>query len=106
MDSNQKKSFGGRKKGSKNKLPMSVKQSLIRAYSEMGGDEALAAWGRRNPTEFYKIWVKLMPTQVEVGKRVEDMTTLELKQEAQELLDSMEAPIEAEYTRVEDDIQN
>lgn len=54
---------GGRKKGTPNKTTTEVKAALIEAFDELGGVDALAKWGAENPTEFYKLWVKILPTQ-------------------------------------------
>lgn len=58
---------GGRKKGTPNKATTEVKNALISAFDEMGGVPALVEWGRENPTEFYKLWVKVMPVQQTEG---------------------------------------
>ena len=54
---------GGRKKGTPNKTTALVKQSLADAFEQLGGVENLASWGRENETEFYKLWVKILPAQ-------------------------------------------
>lgn len=58
------KKAGGRKPGSKNKTTSAVKAALVQAFDEMGGVETLVAWGKKNKTEFYKIWSKLLPTEI------------------------------------------
>lgn len=55
---------GGRKKGTPNKLTVSVKEALSDAFDDLGGIESLVAWGRANPDDFYKLWVKLLPNEV------------------------------------------
>lgn len=55
---------GGRTKGTPNKTTASVKNALIEAFEELGGVESLVAWGQQEPGEFYKLWVKIMPTEV------------------------------------------
>jgi len=57
----------GRKKGVPNKVTQSVKEALCLAFEGIGGVPALIEWGKepRNQAEFYKIWCKVMPTQVE-----------------------------------------
>jgi hypothetical protein len=58
------KKTGGRKPGSKNKTTAAVKQALVEAFEQMGGVESLVAWGRRNRTEFYKLWVRMLPVEL------------------------------------------
>lgn len=57
----------GRKKGSVNKTTASVKQALTDAFVKMGGVPSLVTWGKENPTEFYKLYVKLLPTDVQLS---------------------------------------
>jgi len=58
------KKFGGRKKGTPNKVSTSVKESLKSVYDRLGGDEAMLEWARENPEEFYRHWIKMLPTEV------------------------------------------
>lgn len=58
------KKTGGRKKGSVNKSTAAVKDALTKAFEELGGVDSLVSWGRSNETEFYKLWVKMMPQEV------------------------------------------
>ena len=55
---------GGRKKGSANKTTTAVKEALIEAFEEIGGIDSLVSWGRLNETEFYKLWVKVLPQEI------------------------------------------
>lgn len=57
------KKYGGRKKGTPNKLTRSVKLALDDAFTKMGGVAALVRWGAENPTEFYKLWAKILPVE-------------------------------------------
>lgn len=57
---------GGRKKGVPNKTTSEVKKALTEAFDKMGGIPSLVEWGKENPTEFYKLWVKLIPVQQNV----------------------------------------
>lgn len=60
------KKFGGRKKGTPNKTTAEVKKALCEAFEKLGGVPALVEWGKENQTEFYKLWVKLIPVQQNV----------------------------------------
>lgn len=55
---------GGRQKGTPNKTTRNVKEALAQAFEELGGIPSLVMWGKENPDEFYKLWVKLLPTEV------------------------------------------
>jgi len=56
----------GREKGSQNKLTKTFKEMLNEALLAMQEDKKnnLIAWGKENPTEFYKIASKLIPTEL------------------------------------------
>lgn len=56
--------FGGRKPGSVNKITRDTKEALELAFEEMGGTDALVAWGKLHPTEFYRIWSRLLPREL------------------------------------------
>lgn len=58
------KKTGGRKKGTPNKNSITVKESLKNVYERMGGDDAMLAWAQENPDEFYRHWIKMLPTEV------------------------------------------
>ncbi len=55
---------GGRKAGTPNKISLSVKESVLKTFVAIGGDKAMATWAKENQTEFYKIFSKLLPTEV------------------------------------------
>jgi hypothetical protein len=54
----------GRVKGVPNKTTRAVKEALWHAYEGVGGAEALKTWAEANPTEFYKLWGRMLPTEV------------------------------------------
>lgn len=54
----------GRPKGVPNKTTQAVKDALALAFQGIGGVPELQAWARDNKTEFYKLWAKLLPTEV------------------------------------------
>ena len=55
----------GRRPGAPNKSTASVKAALSEAFEKRGGVKALLAWAKKEPTEFYKLWAKMLPTDVE-----------------------------------------
>lgn len=54
---------GGRKKGSRNKFTASAKEAFSYAFDDIGGQTALAEWGRDNRTDFYKLFARLIPEE-------------------------------------------
>lgn len=54
----------GRPKGSQNKTTVKVKEAFETAFEELGGVPALVEWARKEPTEFYKQYAKLLPVQI------------------------------------------
>lgn len=54
----------GRKKGTPNKTTAAVKEALALAFAGRGGVKALQSWADENPTEFYKLWAKLLPQEI------------------------------------------
>lgn len=56
----------GKPKGAVNKTTKLVKEVFAEVFSELQLDpEAkLSAWGKKNPTEFYKLASKLIPIQL------------------------------------------
>lgn len=57
------KKTGGRIAGTPNKLTKSAREAFALAFDEMGGLEKLAAWAKANPTEFYKLYARLIPVE-------------------------------------------
>lgn len=54
----------GRPKGSLNKLTRTTKDALTEAFERLGGVDSLVIWGEENRTEFYKLWSKIIPLDV------------------------------------------
>jgi hypothetical protein len=54
----------GRPPGIPNKTTASVKAALCEAFDKRGGVPALLKWANEEPTEFYKLWAKLLPQEV------------------------------------------
>lgn len=61
---------GGRKKGVPNKTTVAVKDALNTAFTGVGGADGLVTWAQANPTEFYKLWVKMLPTEINLDANV------------------------------------
>jgi len=61
-----KKGNAGRPKGAVNKVTKNVKETVLAAFNDLQQDPVtnIAAWGRDNLTEFYKLAAKLIPTEI------------------------------------------
>lgn len=57
----------GRPKGSVNKVTASIKAAITEAFDKLGGVPSLVEWGQEHPTEFYALWGRLAPKEVEVS---------------------------------------
>jgi hypothetical protein len=60
----------GRPKGSKNKTTVAIKTAILTAFEQRGGVSSLVKWAAENETEFYKLWGRLAPTEVEQSGEV------------------------------------
>lgn len=71
---------GGRKAGTPNKLTRTVKEAFEIAFQTLQEEPGvkLGDWGKANPTDFYKIAARLIPTEVDA--------TLSMQETAVELL--------------------
>ena len=67
MSEQKGKRFGGRQKGTPNKTTAKVKEAMELAFEGIGGVPALIEWAEDNQTEFYKLFVKLLPVQVDAN---------------------------------------
>lgn len=56
--------YGGRKKGTPNKMTVAAREAFQNAFDGLGGVTALTKWARENTTEFYKLYGRLIPTEV------------------------------------------
>jgi UV DNA damage repair endonuclease len=55
---------GGRTAGTPNKLTRTIKESLEMAFDGIGGTSALTKWAKSHQSEFYRIYSKLLPTNI------------------------------------------
>jgi len=74
----------GRPVGSPNKIPTKIKLDFLKAFSLLGGAEALAEWAcknKENLNQFYKWMYELVPKEmefelVEAQKSIEDKSNM------------------------------
>lgn len=69
-----------------NPVRLEAKAALLQAFEDMGGVKALVKWGKKNPTEFYRIWARLLPKDVNAG-----VIAMPLEELLRQLEDSAEA---------------
>lgn len=54
----------GIKKGQTHTITKMFKQAVLNVFHDIGGEEHLAKWAKQQPTEFYKIAARLIPTEL------------------------------------------
>jgi len=74
------KGNAGRPTGAKNKIGAQCKANVIEVFDKIGGIEGMVQWAQENRTEFYKLYARLIPTDITVTTRddVRDLTDDEL----------------------------
>jgi hypothetical protein len=83
----------GRPPGIENKLTQSVKAAFQAAFDNLGGADGLADWAQENKTDFYKLYARLIP--VDVNAEVKHFVVKELTEiSPQELLSAASAQLE------------
>jgi len=68
-----KSKTGGRKKGSTNKIPRTVKENIEEAFEKIGDVAELVKWAKksnRNQERFYDWYFSMLPKNVDVKGRV------------------------------------
>ena len=53
-----------RPKGAPNKIGRSVKENVVAVFERIGGLDAMSRWAQRNQNEFYRLYSRLMPTEI------------------------------------------
>lgn len=71
---------GGRRKGTPNKTTRALRDSLLEVFAELqneagGGNAHFLDWARDNPTEFYKLTLRILPRAAIIPERPEDPIT-------------------------------
>lgn len=55
-----------RPKGVPNHSTARVKAILAEVFDKRGGIPAMLAWSNKNPTEFYKLWIRCLPAEAKL----------------------------------------
>ncbi len=58
---------GGRTRGTPNKVTATAREAFTLAFQGIGGTPTLEIWAKANPTEFFKLYARLIP-QEHVGE--------------------------------------
>ena len=64
------KKYGGRTKGTPNKLSGQAAENVVAVFTRLGGTAAMAEWAKKNQTEFYRLYARLMPKQIDAQVEV------------------------------------
>jgi len=59
----------GRKKGTPNKLPRTLKEDILEAFARAGGADYLLGKARENPTAFMSLLGRVLPTELSGEQR-------------------------------------
>jgi hypothetical protein len=49
--------------GAKNKFPQDAKENVVAVFVRLGGTAAMAEWAKKNLSDFYRIYAKLVPVE-------------------------------------------
>ncbi len=55
----------GRVKGTPNKVSGTAKENIIAVFTRLGGTAGMAKWAKAHPVEFYRIYARLLPVEVD-----------------------------------------
>lgn len=68
--------LAGRPKGVQNKIGSAVKSNVVAVFDKIGGRDKMVAWALDNLTEFYRLYARLIPTEVSTEINIRDATEL------------------------------
>lgn len=93
----------GAKKGAKQspKIMSQARQDLADAFDLMGGVPALVAWGKQYPTDFYRLWAKLIPATAQKESDALPLETLLSELASREEMSVRDAAMDVGHTLLE-----
>lgn len=62
--------------GARNKIGAMVKENIVAVFTRLGGTAAMAEWAKENLTEFYRLYGRLIPSEVIGEFTIRDATEL------------------------------
>lgn len=68
--------MAGTRKGIPNRIGAAVKSNVIAVFDRIGGREGMAEWAKDNLTEFYRLYARLIPSEVTTTIDIRDATEL------------------------------
>ena len=83
--------FGGRQKGTTNKVTAEAKEMLELAAKGVGGLKALTQFGKDRPDIFWPMWSKLLPKNMDITSGGKPLTADERTQRLDAILSVLEA---------------
>lgn len=72
--------LAGRPKGVQNKIGSGVKSNVVAVFDKIGGRDKMVSWALDNLTEFYRLYARLIPTEVSTEINIRDATELDRAQ--------------------------
>lgn len=66
----------GRPAGAPNKIGAAVKSNVIAVFDKIGGRDGMAKWAEDNRTEFYRLYARLIPSEVTATVDLRDASQL------------------------------
>lgn len=70
------RTFPHSRKGRPNRYTARVKSNVLAVFDRIGGRDKMCEWAKENLTEFYKIYSRLLPTEVVADVNVRDASQL------------------------------
>lgn len=64
---NKRTKVGGRLKGTPNKVSATAKENIVAVFTRLGGTAAMAKWAKDHPTDFYRVYARLLPVELEAS---------------------------------------
>jgi hypothetical protein len=56
-----------RPRGSKNKVQACARENVVCVFNRLGGTAYMADWARENPSDFFKIYARLVPQELKTA---------------------------------------
>ena len=56
--------------GSKGKIGKTAKDNVLAVFTRLGGTAAMAKWAKDNQTDFYKLYARLIPQQIDMDVNI------------------------------------
>lgn len=64
------------RKGIPNRVGAEVKQSILDVFLQLGGVAEMLKWAKKNKTAFYRIYARLIPSEIVASLDVRDASEL------------------------------